>query len=217
LQEAEAVLVLNPFTEALLSPYARRVCVVPWGMDPARFPWPPPEVERPVPRIFLAAVVEEFMKGFHVLHEACARLWRQRQDFELVATGNPPGPVDDFTRFTGWVSQEDLPRHYWETDITAVPTIAQEGLSRTSVEAMAAGKPVVASRIGGLPFTVADGATGLLCQPGDRDDLARKLATLLDDADLRRRMGLAGRRRFEEEFAWDVVIEKHYRPLLVNR
>jgi hypothetical protein len=41
LQEAEAVLVLNPLTEALLRPYARRVCVAPWGMDPARFPWPP--------------------------------------------------------------------------------------------------------------------------------------------------------------------------------
>jgi glycosyltransferase involved in cell wall biosynthesis len=81
---------------------------------------------------------------------------------------------------------------------------------------MAAGKPVVASRIGGLPFTVADGATGLLCHPGDADDLARKLAVLLDDADLRRRMGLAGRRRFEEDFAWDVVIDKHYRPLLVK-
>ncbi len=217
MQDAEAVLVLNPFTEAMLSPHARRVCVVPWGMDPARFPWPPPEQEeRPVTRIFMAALVTEYMKGFQVLHAACARLWQKRQDFELVATGDPPGRVDAFTRFTGWASQEDLPRHYRETDITAVPTVAQEGLSRTSVEAMAAGKPVVASRIGGLPFTVADGATGLLCHPGDADDLARKLAVLLDDADLRRRMGLAGRRRFEEEFAWDVVIEKHYRPLLMK-
>jgi glycosyltransferase involved in cell wall biosynthesis len=213
LHEAEAVLVLNPLTEAMLAPYARRVCVVPWGMDSARFPWPPPETDRPVKRIFVAAVVEEAMKGYHVLHEACARLWQQRRDFELVATGEPAGPVDEFTRFTGWVSQADLPRHYAETDITAVPTIAQEGLSRTSVEAMASGRPVVASRIGGLPYTVADGSTGLLCQPGDPDDLARKLAVLLDDADLRKRMGLAGRRRFEEEFTWDVVIERHYRPL----
>jgi glycosyltransferase involved in cell wall biosynthesis len=220
LQEAEAVLVLNPFTEAMLSPYARRVCVVPWGMDPTRFPWlqePESPSERPVTRIFMAALVTEYMKGFSVLHAACARLWEKRRDFELVATGDPPGRVDEFTRFTGWLSQEELPRHYREADIVSVPTVAQEGLSRTSVEAMAAGKPVVASRIGGLPFTVADGATGLLCHPGDAGDLARKLAVLLDDFELRRRMGLAGRRRFEEEFAWDVVIEKHYRPLLVKR
>ena len=109
------------------------------------------------------------MKGFHVLHEACARLWRKRKDFELIATAEPAGQADEFTRFVGWVSQEELPRHYAETDITVVPTIAQEGLSRTSVEAMASGKPVVASRIGGLPYTVADGATGLvgdIRQPG---------------------------------------------------
>jgi glycosyltransferase involved in cell wall biosynthesis len=168
-------------------------------------------------RIFQAAVVSEAMKGFHVLHEACARLWQQRQDFELVATGEPIGQVDAFTRYVGWASQEELPRLYAETNITVVPTIAQEGLSRTSVEAMAAGKPVVASRIGGLPYTVSDGATGLLCQPGDPDDLAGKLAVLLDDAELRRRMGLAGRRRFEEEFTWDVVIEKHYRPLFQKK
>jgi glycosyltransferase involved in cell wall biosynthesis len=221
LRQAEAVLVLNPATEAMVSPYARRVRVVPWGMDPARFPWPPPtqaqKEGRPVTRIFIAALVEECMKGFHVLHEACSRLWKKRRDFELVATGEPARQVDAFTRFTGWASQEELPRHYWETDITVVPTIAQEGLSRTSVEAMAAGKPVVASRIGGLPATVVDGVTGLLCEPGDTEDLARKLEVLLDDADLQRTMGFAGRRRFEKCFAWDVVIDQHYRPLLQKK
>jgi glycosyltransferase involved in cell wall biosynthesis len=222
LQGAEAVLVFNPLTEAMLGPYVQRACVVPWGMDPARFPWPPPNShldkgERSVTRIFMAAVLEEYMKGFRVLHDACARLWENRRDFELVATGDPVGRSDEFTRFTGWVSQEDLPGHYLDTDITVVPTIAQEGLSRTSVEAMAAGKPVVASRIGGLPFTVADGTTGLLCEPGNPDDLARKLRILLDDANLRLRMGLAGRKRFEEEFSWDVVIEKYYRPLLTKK
>jgi glycosyltransferase involved in cell wall biosynthesis len=221
LREAAAVLVFNPLTEAMLSPYARQVFVVPWGMDPGRFPWPPakrdePETDKPKTRFFMAAVVEEYMKGYRVLHDACVKLWKKRQDFELVATGDPPGRVDQFTSFTGWISQEDLPRQYWETDITVVPTIAQEGLSRTSVEAMAAGKPVVASRIGGLPFTVADGVTGLLCEPGDSDDLARKLEVMLDDAKRREQMGLAGRRRFEEEFSWDGVIEKHYRPLLIK-
>jgi glycosyltransferase involved in cell wall biosynthesis len=64
---------------------------------------------------------------------------------------------------------------------------------------------------------VADGATGLLCEPGDPADLARKLETLLDDAALRERMGLAGRRRFEDHYAWPVIIERHYRPLLAKR
>src|SRR5262249_14693904 len=125
--------------------------------------------------------------------------------------------ADPFVRYVGWQSQEELPKLLAACDMLVMPTIAQEALGRTAVEAMAAGKPVVASRIGGLPFTVADGATGLLCEPGDPVDLARKLETLLDDAALRERMGLAGRRRFEDCYAWPVIIERHYRPLLQRR
>jgi glycosyltransferase involved in cell wall biosynthesis len=157
------------------------------------------------------------MKGFHVLLQACARLWTSRQDFRLIATADPPGHVNEFTRFVGWLSQEDLPKYLRAAGICVVPTVAQEALGRTAVEAMAAGRPVVASRLGGLPFTVAEGASGLLCEPGDPEDLARKIAVLLDEPELRRWMGEAGRKRFEEHFRWDVFIERDYRPLLKPR
>jgi hypothetical protein len=98
-----------------------------------------------------------------------------------------------------------------------MPTIAQEALGRTAVEAMAVGRPVIASRLGGLPFTVVDGATGLLSEPGDAQDLARKIEMLLDDVPLRERLGQAGRRRFEEHYSWDVIIKRHYLPLLGAR
>ena len=217
LREAVAVLALNPEVAALLGRFAPRVQVVPWGMDPDRFPWPsytqlPPARPRKV--VFMAGVIEEPMKGFAVLHAACARLWQKRKDFELVATGEPAGRVDEFTRFAGWRTQQELPRLYADADVVAVPTVAQEGLSRTSAEAMAAGRPVVASRIGGLPSTVVDGVTGLLCAPGSDEDLAAKLDVLLSDEKLRRELGQAGRRRFEEHFSWPVVIDRHYRPLL---
>jgi predicted O-methyltransferase YrrM len=167
--------------------------------------------------LLFAGLVDERMKGFHVLHEAYRRLWQKRRDFALVATADPPGAGDKFTRYVGWQSQGDLPRLFRAADVLVFPTIAQEALGRTAVEAMAAGLPVVASRIGGLPFTVADGATGLLCEPGDPDDLARKLETLLDDPELRARMGQAGRRWFEEHYAWPVIVDRHYRPILTRR
>ena len=171
----------------------------------------------PVVTLFMAAVQGEFIKGYHVAHEACRLLRHTRSDFELVVTFDPLGRIDEFTRSVGWCSQADLPRHYQAADICLVPTIAQEGLSRTSVEAMASGIPVIASRIGGLPFTVNDGVTGLLFEPGNAADLARQIARLLDDPALRQRMGLAGRQRFEEEFRWETVIERYYRPLFAQR
>jgi glycosyltransferase involved in cell wall biosynthesis len=220
LANAEAVLVVNPLHEVMLGPYARQVRVVTSGMDPARFPnpWPDDPASRPRSArvVFFAGLVQEMIKGFDVLHEACARLWKHRQDFELVATGEPAVRVDAFTRFVGWQSQPDLPRHLRASDIVAVPTIAQDALGRTAAEAMAAGRPVVASRLGGLPFTVIDGATGLLCEPNDPEDLASKIAILLDDPDLRERMGSAGRRRFDEHYSWQVIIDRHYRPLLTK-
>ena len=90
-------------------------------------------------------------------------------------------------------------------------------MSITSVEAMAAGKPVIASRIGGLPYTVSDGLTGLLFEPGNAFDLAEKIGRLLDEPQLRDTLGLAGRRRFEEDFVWPDVIKRYWRPLLPRR
>jgi glycosyltransferase involved in cell wall biosynthesis len=214
---AEAVLVVNPLIGAMVSPYTKRVCIIPSGFDGARFPkFPPASPCNSGTRlqILFAGLVGEPMKGFDVLREACSRLWSKRLDFELIATSDPPGQVNPFTRFIGWQSQSTLPAVIRDADVLAFPTIAEEALGRTAVEAMGASRPVVASRIGGLQFTVVDGATGLLFEPGNVEDLCRKLERLLDDPQLRDRMGRAGRERFEEHYTWDSILEKHYLPLL---
>ena len=214
---AEAVLVVNPLIGAMISPYARHIQVVPSGFDPARFPSQhtanPRDAGTPL-RILFAGLVNEPMKGFEVIAAACDRLWNVRQDFELLATADPPGPVNPFTRYVGWHSQAALPTLMHDSDILVFPTVAEEALGRTAVEAMGASRPVVASRIGGLQFTVVDGATGLLFEPGNVEDLCRKLQRLLDDSDLRDRLGRAGRERFEEHYTWDSILAKHYVPLL---
>jgi len=215
--EAEGVLVVNPLIATMVEPFSSKVHVVPSGFDPERFPWPWPD-EGQLPRrpttLFFAGLVDEYMKGFGVLEAACRKLWAKRRDFQLVATGDPAGHLNPFTRFIGWQSQADLPRQLHQADFLVFPTIAEEALGRSAVEAMGVGRPVIASRIGGLPFTVADGATGLLFESGNVDDLAAKIETLLDDRPLRERMGRAARKRFEEHFTWEKIIEKHYRRLL---
>ena len=74
-------------------------------------------------------------------------------------------------------------------------------------EAMAHGRPVVASAVGGLLDLVEDGVTGLLVPPGDVGRLRRALERLLADADLRRNLGTAARKRAEERLSWPRVTE----------
>ncbi len=219
---AAAVLVVNPLIEAMVSPWAQRVEVVPSGFDPNRFPWPWPEEasshsESDRKTLMFAGLTDEPMKGFDVLHAACQQLWQQRQDFRLWATGDPPGPRDEFTEFIGWLDQDQLPKRMRDADMLVFPTVAEEALGRSAVEAMGVGRPVIASRIGGLPFTVCDEGTGLMFEPGNVHDLADKISRLLDDAPLRERLGHAGRKRFEDHYTWNVIIERHYRRLLQPR
>ena len=218
LADAEAVLVVNPFNQTMLEPYAKQVHVIPSGFDPARFPAsiqvnPTPKPDGQPIRLFFAGLAQEYMKGFHILLQACERLWNKRQDFELLATADPPGQKNDFLRFIGWQSQDELPQAIAESDMLIFPTIAQEALGRSAVEAMAAARPVIASRIGGLQFTVLEGSTGLLFDPGNPVDLAAKIELLLDNPAMRTQLGKAGRAHFENHYSWDVIIPQKYVPI----
>lgn len=214
---AHAVLVVNPKIADVMAPYNQRVHVVPSGFDAKRFPISlalgSRSGDRKLLQILFAGLTDEYMKGFAVLLEAGKVLWSRRQDFEIVATGNPPGQLNAYTRLIGWQSQEDLPLTIADADILAFPTLAEEGLGRSAVEAMACGRPVVASRIGGLKWIVEHNRTGLLHEPGDVGGLVTALQRLLDDDLLRLRMGLEGRKKFESELTWEVILERHYIPL----
>jgi glycosyltransferase involved in cell wall biosynthesis len=84
-----------------------------------------------------------------------------------------------------------------------VPSIWYETFGLVVVEAFAAGTPVIASRIGVLPGLVEDGATGLLFEPGDAQDLARKMAWAAANPDEMAQMGQRARARYEAEFTPD--------------
>ncbi|HXJ38174.1 MAG TPA: glycosyltransferase, partial [Bryobacteraceae bacterium] len=91
--------------------------------------------------------------------------------------------------------------------VFALPT-HWEGFPLSVLEAMRAGLPVVASRVGGIAEAVEHGETGLLVQAGDPDAFERSLSTIVNDRALRMRMGAAGRAKYEREFTIGAMLRK---------
>jgi glycosyltransferase involved in cell wall biosynthesis len=104
----------------------------------------------------------------------------------------------------GFVPHDELERLYDRAAVVACPS-HREGFGVACAEAMAHGKPVVASAVGGLLDLVVDGETGVLVPPGDVGALRDVLERLLADPELRRRLGEAGRARARERFGWEAV------------
>jgi glycosyltransferase involved in cell wall biosynthesis len=107
-------------------------------------------------------------------------------------------------RFAGAVGQDELPVWYERADAFCLPTLA-EGLGVVLLEAMAAGLPVVSTRVMGVPEVVGDEATGLLVSPGRADQLADALERLAASPELCERLGRHGRMRVDNEFSLDAA------------
>ncbi len=101
-------------------------------------------------------------------------------------------------------------------DIFVLPAPA-EPFGLVIIEAMALGKPVIAAGAGGPLEIVADGETGLLFAPGNAESLAAAMKRLLADAPMRKRMGEAGRKRYEEMFTAQQMAEKMMEMYSVGR
>lgn len=108
--------------------------------------------------------------------------------------------VAERVHFTGFAA--DVTAAYAAADIVLVPSRV-EPFGNVAVEAMAAGRPVVAARVGGLPEIVSDGETGLLCEPGSATDLASAVRRLADDRPLADRLAAAGAASVRDRFGMD--------------
>jgi glycosyltransferase involved in cell wall biosynthesis len=113
--------------------------------------------------------------------------------------------------FHGFIPRQELVDLYYDADVFAFAPIWDEGFGIPPVEAMAAGVPVVATRSGAIPETVKDQQTGLLVGKNDPRALAEGILKLLQDDDLRTKMGRAARDWVHATFTWDKVAEKMYK------
>ncbi len=124
----------------------------------------------------------------------------------LVARARRAGILDNFV-FAGLVARERIPEMISAMDVV-VHTSLREGLARVLPQALAMGKPCVSFNINGAPEVVVSDETGYLVEPGDAGGLTEAISRLLDDGELRERMGEAGRRKVDPAFRAETMVEE---------
>jgi glycosyltransferase involved in cell wall biosynthesis len=155
-------------------------------------------------------------KGQRHLIEAAALVVRQVPDARFIIAGEgelreslerqiKEHRLEKHVMLTGF--RPDVLSLHKAFDIFVMSSIT-EGLGTSLLDAMAAGKPVVATLAGGIPEVVADGATGFLVQPRDHAAMAAAIVKLLNDRSLRERLGAAGRTRAVREFSADRMLKE---------
>jgi len=163
------------------------------------------------------------VKGFDFLVRAVAEASKEDPRLRLVFVGDGSERtaladratslgVADRVQLIGEIAHDAVPEFLAAADIVAVPSIRFEGLvdglPNVALEAMAAGKPLVATRVGGLPELVHDGANGVLIEEKNATELASALLRLAGDADLRARLGAAARDEIRAERSWATVARR---------
>jgi glycosyltransferase involved in cell wall biosynthesis len=188
------------------------------GIEPRAYEPPAPVLDSAgVPVAVGTAAVLEERKGHRYLLEAALRLKTQGLSLKyyLAGDGSLRKSLEEKTRqlglaedveFLGFVS--DMASFMARIEIFVLPSLF-EGLGVSVLEAMAAGKPVVASRVGGLPELVLDTVTGFLAAPQDAASLAGAIARLVENRALARQMGQKGRERLKANFTMEQMASKN--------
>ena len=191
------------------------------GVDTARFTPGPPAAQRPRTVLYVGRMDRtSAWKGVDVLIRAFAGLADlPGARLRLVGGGDA---VPDLLRLAaelgladrvdavGELTGEALVTELRTASVLALPSRTEaESFGMALVEAMACATPVVGSEVGGIPHVVTDGDTGLLVPPGDPAALAAACRKVLEDAALAVRLGAAGRRRAEERYAWDGLMQRY--------
>lgn len=167
------------------------------------------------PLIFFLSRLDRahYFKGLHVLFEALLALpgtglivggdgsLRATYEAQAAALGLRPR-----VRFAGEIPDEMLPAYYRAADVVVLPSVDRtEAFGLVLLEAMACGKPVVASRLPGVRTLVQEGRNGYLVEPGNAVDLADKIKRCLADGPA---LGLYGRQAAEARYGWPVIAEQ---------
>lgn len=210
---------------------AERITIVPNGVDTERFRPDPVAgavfraahgIAAEVP-LLLASGRLEYEKGFHVALAAFAQIRSRQPTTRLVLVGDgrqrtalmaQAAALGGGVIFTGYLPNAQLPAALAAADLFLMPTLCHEGLPMTIIEALACGVPVIASRMGGIPYAVDDGVTGTLVPPADAAVLAAAASALLVDPRRRHAMRALARQVASARLSRPAMVEATERVLL---
>ena len=213
-----------------------KIVIIPPGVDTSRFyPIPDDEAKEAIeysgcPRLLLFVGRIEPLKGIDTLIRALAMVREsgalEKQCYSLaIIGGDPDAPaeqmttemarlralcvelhLEDLVLFLGKRAQETLPYYYSAADILIMPS-HYESFGMVALEAMSCGTPVIASQVGGLAFLVQDGITGFVVPGGDPAALARTLTQLIQQPELRARLGQQAS-EYASWYSWDKIVAR---------
>ena len=167
-------------------------------------------------------------KGHHILLDAAAIIMRKYPHFKLLTVGTGPlrGELEKHAKRSGIFNntifaglKENVFPLLKFANIFVLASTEREGLGIALIEAMAAGLPLIGTRIGGIPEVIEEDVNGLLVAPGDAEALAAAIKTLIDSKELAERMGRQGEKMYHEKFSVPQMIRKLeslYDKLLIN-
>ena len=163
-------------------------------------------------------------KGFDILIQALCIVTQKYPNVTFIIGGDGTDlqrlkalaeelGVSECVRFPRTIHRADVPTYFHFCDIFTLPAVFDpkgnvDGCPNVILEAMACGKPVVASNISGIPVVVKNGETGILVKEKNVEELAAALVHLLTDTEKREEFGRAGRERILNELTWDKIIEQ---------
>lgn len=174
--------------------------------------------KKPNEDIILCPARLDPVKGVRYLIRAIPYIIKQNNTAKFLIVGDGPEmerlnqeivrlQIADRVTFAGRIPNSEMPKYHAASDIVVLPSLI-EATSIAGLEAMATGKPLVGTRVGGTPRIIADGETGILVPPRNPKELAYAITSLLSDKGKRTAMGLKAREKAESEFSWQIIARK---------
>lgn len=166
--------------------------------------------------LFFSFVTKQ--KGLHLLIKALPAILKDNKYVKLLVVGDGDYldeakqlvgqlGLDSYVVFAGHISHEEAPDYINASDVFVLPTLRQEGMPFSLIEAMSCGKPVVASRIGGVPSVIDDVVNGILIPPGSTSKLIEKINLLLRDNDFADKLAVNARKKAMEKLSHERMID----------